>query len=870
MMRTENAPKTTYLKDYAAPDFMVEKIDLLFSIEDGKTTVTSVAVYHRVNPSAKHLVLDGENMDLLSVKLDGEMILPHIDTHRMTLENVPEKFTLEIITAFDPAQNTALEGLYKSGDSFCTQCEAQGFRRITYFQDRPDVMTVFTTRIEADKDSCPVLLSNGNLVEEGELDGGKHFAVWNDPFPKPCYLFALVAGKLEYIQDNFTTRSGDNVDLRIYVRDGDQQQCGHAMESLKKSMRWDEDVYGREYQLGRFNIVAVSDFNMGAMENTSLNIFNTALVLAHPETATDLDFARVESVIAHEYFHNWTGNRVTCRDWFQLSLKEGLTVFRDQEFSADMNSRSVQRIDDVEALRSLQFPEDGGPLAHPVRPDQYIEINNFYTTTVYEKGAEVVRMQATLLGEETYRKATDLYFDRFDGQAVTCDDFVTCMEDASGLDLNQFKRWYAQAGTPQVTAKTHYNAEAQTFTLTLSQHIPDTAGQKDKKPMHIPVATGLLSGNGDEIIPTQILHLKDKTEDFIFENIPSRPVPSILRNFSAPVRLTTDLSEEDLRFLMIHDTDGFNRWESAQCLSLRLVNRMIDAVESGHMTVTDRAYLDTVAMLLKQALDGGHDLALLARMLVLPDYSIIAQERGVIEPDHIHLVTTKIRSDILTENKNILLEVYHKLNIAEEYAPTPEAMARRSLKGAALSLLSCRNDEDTAQLAKDHYFAGSNMTDRMMAVSALIDGVSDARTEVLDHFYRTYRDYPLVIDKWFAAQARAVRPTTIDDVRLLSAHEDFNMKNPNRVRSLFASFAMRNPVSFHAKDGGGYQLFGDFLIHLDPVNPQIASRLLTSLRDWKHYSSDRQDKIRAILEKIIGQKDLSPNSFEIASKILGE
>lgn len=532
-MRTETAPKTVFLKDYTPPPYLVEKLSLLFQIQDGMTTVTSSAVYKRNGDAPAPLVLDGEHMQLMSVKMDGEPVLYDLTDSTLTIQNAPMSFTLDIVTKFNPAENTALEGLYKSGDTYCTQCEAQGFRRITYFQDRPDVMTVFTVRIEADKKSMPVLLSNGNLISEGDMPDGRHFVEWNDPFPKPCYLFALVAGDLKYIQDNFTTMTGRKVDLRIYVRDGDQDQCHYAMESLIRSMKWDEDTYGREYQLDRFNIVAVSDFNMGAMENTSLNIFNTALVLAHQETATDMDFYRVEGVIGHEYFHNWTGNRVTCRDWFQLSLKEGLTVFRDQEFSADMNSRAAQRIDDVEGLRSMQYPEDGGPLAHAVRPDSYIEINNFYTTTVYEKGAEVVRMQATLLGKDNYRKATDLYFDRFDGQAVTCDDFVKCMEDASGLNLTQFKLWYSQAGTPEVTAKSRYDADKKTFTLSLSQHIPDTPGQKNKKPHHIPVAFGLLNENGDDLIGTQILHLTDKQENFIFENI----APRVYRNIRSKCRI---------------------------------------------------------------------------------------------------------------------------------------------------------------------------------------------------------------------------------------------------------------------------------------------------------------------------------------------
>ncbi len=733
------------------------------------------------------------------------------------------------------------------------------------------VMTVFTVRVEADKAANPTLLSNGNLTDEGNVGADRHFTVWHDPYPKPCYLFALVAGRLEYIRDYFMTKSGRKVDLRIYVRDGDQKQCHYAMESLIRSMKWDEDVYGREYELDRFNIVAVSDFNMGAMENTSLNIFNTALVLAHPDTATDADFYRVEGVIAHEYFHNWTGNRVTCRDWFQLSLKEGLTVFRDQEFSADMNSRAVQRIDDVETLRSMQYPEDGGPLAHPVRPDSYIEINNFYTTTVYEKGAEVVRMQHTLLGPEQYRAATDLYFSLYDGQAVTCDDFVQCMADASGQDMTQFKLWYSLAGTPEVTAQTHYDATAKRLTLTLSQHCPDTPNQTDKPPMFIPVAVGLLGPNGNDLIGTQVLPLKDRSENFIFDNIPSRPVPSLLRNFSAPVRMTTDLSEDDLRFLMVHDSDGFNRWEAAQTLSLRLINRMLDAAEAAHAAVVDHAYLDSVTALCEQALDNpAADRALMARMLSLPDMAIIGQERPVIYPGHMYATLNHIRHDVLAHCGDTLRKLYIALDNGAAYKPDAAGMAQRALKGVVLDYLTSHGDDAAVTLASGQYNRADNMTDRMMGLSALLDTESAMRENILADFYKKFRDYPLVIDKWFAAQARAVRPQTLDDIARLAVHPDFIWTNPNRVRSLYATFAMRNPVVFHAADGRGYDAFGDFIGKLDPINPQIASRLLTALREWRRYDEHRQEKMMAVLERILAQPNLSPNAYEIASKIAGK
>ncbi len=629
-MRTET-PKTIYLKDYQPPRYLARHVDLTFRIFDGRTAVVSRVEYAKNHKGTEPLVLNGEHISLKAVRLNGQDTTNYThDDKTLTLPCPGEAFTLEIETEIVPEKNTRLEGLYMSGGNYCTQCEAEGFRTITYFQDRPDVLATFTTRVEADVKTCPVLLSNGNLVEEGKLDGGRHFTVWNDPFPKPCYLFALVAGDLVHIQDHFVTKNSRKVDLRIYVRAGDEGQCAHAMQSLIHSMKWDEDVYGREYELDRFNIVAVSDFNMGAMENTSLNIFNTALVLAHPETATDLDFERVESVIAHEYFHNWTGNRVTCRDWFQLSLKEGLTVFRDQEFSADLNSRSVARIDDVQNLRRMQFTEDAGPLAHPIRPDNYIEINNFYTMTVYEKGAEVIRMQHTLLGPETYRKATDLYFDRFDGQAVTCEDFVQCMEDASGQPLRSgsFFNWYKQAGTPEVSAKGVYDAAKRTYTLELTQTLPPTPGQLKKEPMVIPVAVGLVGPNGDDMIvkppsgdskgTTHILQLTQPKQTFVFENVSSRPVPSILRNFSAPVKLTTDLTDDDFRFLMVHDSDGFNRWEAGQAYAMRCINAMLDNAETGQSFTVPAGLLDSLSSLLDQAVRDDEDIALIARALTLP------------------------------------------------------------------------------------------------------------------------------------------------------------------------------------------------------------------------------------------------------------
>lgn len=860
MLRTDT-PRTIYLKDYTPPAYKVENVHLTFILNEGVTVVKARTVFIKTAAGRSDLVLNGERLKLVSVKIDGKDTAYTADEKFLTIPCPGEKFTLETEVEICPEENTALEGLYMSGGNYCTQCEAEGFRKITYFMDRPDVMAVFTTRIEADREKFPVLLSNGNLLEEGDAEGGRHYAVWNDPFPKPCYLFALVAGNLVDIRDSFTTMSGRIVDLRIYVRKGDETQCGHAMESLKKSMEWDEEVYGREYQLDRFNIVAVSDFNMGAMENTSLNIFNTALVLAKPETATDRDFERVEGVIAHEYFHNWTGNRVTCRDWFQLSLKEGLTVFRDQEFTADMNSRGVKRIDDVNMLRRTQFPEDAGPMAHPIRPDNYIEISNFYTVTVYEKGAEVIRMQHTLLGPDAYRKATDLYFDRYDGMAVTCDDFVQCMEDASGLDLSQFKLWYSQAGTPEVSAEGQYNEAERRYTLTLKQHVPPTPGQPHKQPMHIPVKLGLVGSNGNDM-HEELLHLTKAEQVFTFENLPSRPVPSILRGFSAPVRLTTNLSDDDYRFLMVHDSDGFNRWESGQILALRLLNKMIDG------GTVDPAFLKSFGDLLQQGLDSKTDLALLARSLSLPDIAIIAQQRSVVDPDAIYKARKDLMLAIAGRFAETLQKLYDKNAAPGTYSNDPVSTGRRALKNTILSYLLADPTLDTIALCKQQYDSANNMTDRIAALALLAETTATEREDALSDFHDRFNDYPLVIDKWFSIQAAAVRPTAVDDVIALSTHGDFTLLNPNRVRSLYSAFAMNNPVMFHSKDGRGYDFLREAIIVLNEKNPQIASRLLTPLREWRRYTPDRQEKMQKALENIAAQPNLSPDVFEVVSKSL--
>lgn len=866
-MRTENvvAPKTIYLKDYTPAPYLAQQVNLSFNLLPGKTIVTSEVQYVKNPAGASHdLVLDGEDQTIVSVALNGKPFDGYtVADGQMTITNPGDAFTLTIVSEIDPAANTALEGLYQSQGTYCTQCEAEGFRRITYYQDRPDVLSVFTVRIEADAQAYPVMLSNGNLQDSGGLPDGRHYTVWHDPFPKPCYLFALVAGDLVRVADTFTTMTGRKVDLHIYVRAGDESQCSHAMESLKKAMKWDEEVYGREYQLELFNIVAVSDFNMGAMENTSLNVFNTALVLAHQETATDSDFMSVEGVIGHEYFHNWTGNRVTCRDWFQLSLKEGFTVFRDQEFSADLNSRAVLRIDDVNGLRRLQFPEDGSPLAHSVQPDQFIEISNFYTKTIYDKGAELIRMQHTLLGAETFRKATDLYFDRYDGHAVTCDDFVQCMADASGRDMSQFFRWYKQAGTPTLQVRSHYDAAQQSYTLTFKQSQPDTPGQTDKQPLHIPVALGLLDASGQEILPTRVLEVTAREQTFTFVDLPSRPVPSILRGFSAPVKLETDLSDDDLRLLQVHDTDGFNKWEAGQTLALRTIQRVME-----NPAADISQFVADMGTLIQQGLTGKGDKALLARALSLPMIGVIGQHLPVIDPAAIDAARTSVIRQIKRAHKDALAALYDANGNPGAFSITPEAMGRRALQAAVLEILTSTNGTGCAARAKAHYDAADNMTDRVTALACLADSSQPQRAEVFADFYARFKAYPLVVDKWFSLQAIANRDQIFDDLAMLRSHADFNIKNPNRVRSLYSAFAINNPVKFHDASGKGYAFLRDVIIELNTINPQIAARMVTPLREWKRYTPELQAHMKAALEAILATSNLSGDVFEIVSKSL--
>ncbi len=875
----EAQPRAIQLKDYRPPDYLVETVDLVFDLREEGTRVRA-ALTCSLNPAARArpaaLRLDGEGLAPIWLRLDGRELHAdryRIDAESLTLFEPPERFLLESEVEIAPEANTALEGLYRSGGMFCTQCEAEGFRRITWFLDRPDVMARFTTRIEADAATCPVLLSNGNPVEQGGLPEGRHYAVWDDPFPKPSYLFALVAGNLEWVEDSHTTPSGRDVRLRIYVEPENIDKCDHAMRSLKHAMRWDEARYGRAYDLDVYNIVAVNDFNMGAMENKGLNVFNAKFVLARPDTATDADFQGIEGVIAHEYFHNWTGNRITCRDWFQLSLKEGFTVFRDQEFSADMGARGVKRIDDVRLLRAHQFAEDSGPMAHPVRPQSYIEINNFYTVTVYEKGAEVVRMQANLLGPEAFRKATDLYFARHDGQAVTTDDFVQCMADASGRDLGQFKHWYDYAGTPELTVTGAHDPAAGRYTLRVRQRVPATPGQAEKPPFHVPFAVGLLGPDGADLplrlageptaVPgTRMLELREAEQAFVFEDIAAAPVPSLLRGFSAPVKVRFDYTDEDLMFLMAHDGDGFNRWDAAQALAQRVVlGRLGDGagsrVPAGFVEACRRVLLDPQGVP-----------ALQAEILSLPGESYLGDQMAEVDVDGIHRARSEVEAAIGRALQEELRLAYATLEPDGPYRPTPEAIGRRRLRNLALGYLVAAGGDEARELCVAQYQARHNMTDVMAALALIADGDFGEREAILDDFAERWRGDPLVMDKWFGVQAVSGRPDTLERVQGLLAHPQFSIRNPNKVRALIGGFAAGNPVRFHAADGSGYAFLADRILELDPLNPQVAARLVRIMARWRRYDRRRQGLLRGQLERLAAAAGVSKDVYEIAAKSL--
>ena len=880
-MRTDN-PKTIYLKDYQPPEFLVDQVDLTFYLQDDFTRVESRLAI-RLNPAGGSenpaLRLDGEQLDLQSVSLDGRELGSgeyQLDTSSLTIPQPPQRFVLETSVLIRPQENTALEGLYQSGGMYCTQCEAEGFRRITYYPDRPDVMARFSTTIIADKQCYPVLLSNGNCLQAEDLADGRHRVRWEDPFPKPCYLFALVAGDLRYQQDSYTTASGREVDLRIYVEPENIDKCDHAMRSLRNAMAWDERVYGREYDLDIYMIVAVNDFNMGAMENKGLNVFNAKFVLARPETATDRDFQGIEGVIAHEYFHNWTGNRITCRDWFQLSLKEGLTVFRDQEFSADMGSRGVKRIEDVRLLRAHQFAEDAGPMAHPVRPDAYMEINNFYTVTVYEKGAEVVRMQHNLLGAETYRQATDLYFARHDGQAVTTDDFVKCMEQASGRDLGQFRLWYSQAGTPRVKVEAAYDAAQQRYTLSFAQSCPATPGQPNKAPLHIPIRLGLLDGQGREL-PLQleeesepvgnerVIELQQPRTSFSFVGLAESPIPSLLRGLSAPVKLEFAYSDAELMFLMAHDRDPFNRWDAAHTLAQRTLLGLVEDHQTGRELAISEGFIDAFRRALT---DESADKALLAEVLTLPSESTLGDQMDRVDVEAIHQVRDWLKLRLALTLKEDLLAVYRANSASGEYNIESASIARRSLKNLALNSLMLLDDPEIRALCLAQYEAGDNMTDRMAALTALANCDCAERPRALSSFEAQWRDDPLVMDKWFAVQANSKLPGTLQAVRQLMLHPAFSLRNPNKVRSLVGVFCSANVAGFHAADGSGYAFLADQVIALDKLNPQVAARMLRLMTRWRRYDPARQQLMQAEFERVLAQPGLSRDVFEIATKSL--
>ncbi|PHR29069.1 MAG: aminopeptidase N [Desulfotalea sp.] len=866
-------PVAIYRKDYSPFPYLVDRLDLTFQLYDDKTIVKAKTVYRQntslENPSAK-IVLFGEDIELLSMRINGATVAAEnfeIDEKGLVLSNLESSFTLEIETVIYPQKNSSLEGLYRSSGNYCTQCEAEGFRKITYYADRPDVLTIFTTRIEADKKQCPVMLSNGNLLETGELIGDRHFAVWEDPFAKPCYLFALVAGQLVSLNDQFTTKSGRKVDLKIYVEERNKDKCGHAMESLKKSMRWDEDVYGLEYDLDIFMIVAVDDFNMGAMENKGLNVFNSKYVLSTPESATDTDYLGIEGVIGHEYFHNWTGNRVTCRDWFQLSLKEGLTVFRDQEFSSDMNSRAVQRIDDVRLLRNVQFKEDGGPMAHPVRPDSFVEINNFYTSTIYNKGAEVIRMMHTLLGAAAFRQGMDLYFKRHDGQAVTCDDFVVAMEDASGVDLLQFRNWYSQAGTPTLTVQTEWLEDLAEYKITIEQSCKPTPGQETKLPFHIPIKIGLLAEDGENISQPTLLELKQEKEVFTFKNITRRPVLSFLRDFSAPVRVEPFQDKDDLAFLMANDANLFNRWDCANQLSTKVILAVVAQLQQGEEPCVEERYLDAVE---KAFAAEMHDKDLVALALQLPTETTLVQEMDVIYPQYLHDARMFVKTSIARRCKDVLLRLYHGNSSRQAYSITPEEKGQRSLKNLCLSYLMALEpvDEEVISLCVSQFNNATNMTDSIAAVSLLASVDTKFRAQVIDDFYEKWKDDTLVLDKWFALQALSELPGVMDDVRALMGHSAFTIKNPNKVRALVGAFCSGNHVRFHSENGEGYRFLSTQIIALNKINPQIAARLLSPMIGWKRYEPKLRELMNRELNRILEQKDLSQDVHEVVKTAL--
>jgi len=883
-MRTDT-PRTIRLKDYQPPAYLIDTVDLDIGLDPERTRVTA-KLKIRPNPAAKEsggpLHLDGELLELVDIRLSGSKLTAKdykLTATGLTITKVPERpFTLETTTFVNPEANKALQGIYRSRGVYCSQCEAQGFRRITFFLDRPDVLSVYTCRIEASQKDCPVLLSNGNLKETGKLERAKrHFAVWHDPHPKPCYLFAVVGGDLGSISSSFKTQSGRDVDLNIYVEHGKEHRALWAMDSLKRSMRWDETRFGREYDLDVFNIVAVSDFNMGAMENKGLNVFNDRLILASAETATDAMYEAIEGVVAHEYFHNWTGNRITCRDWFQLCLKEGLTVFRDQEFSGDERSRTVQRITDVRQLKAHQFPEDAGPLAHPVRPESYIEINNFYTATVYEKGAELVRMIERIIGAKAFRDGMDLYFTRHDGDAATIEDFLTCFEEAAGADLSQFKLWYRQAGTPDVVAEFSYDKAAKTATLGLSQMQRDTAGDAKKKPLHIPFKLALLGPDGKDMplalesgepLTGGTLHLTERRQTFVFTGVATRPVPSLLRGFTAPVNLTIDLPDRDLEFLMQHDSDLFNRWQAASNYATRTLLQMVSALQSGKRSARGASYAKALGVALS---DKTLEPAYRAELMKLPSQSDVAREMARnVDPGLIFKAVRHLSKLTATVLGDQLEELYAASKPRGEFSPSAKAAGLRAQRNAALTLLTARGqDTDYARLMQ-HFVKASNMTDEAHALALIAATASPGREAALARFFERWQGDHLVIDTWFAAQAQSPDDTTLETVEALMGHPLFSLTAPNKVRALIGAFAQQNPVQFNRPDGSGYAFLAKNVLEIGQFNPQIAARMLGALRSWRALESGRRAHARKALRHIAAAKNLPPDVYEIVTKMLDE
>jgi aminopeptidase N len=880
MMR-DAQPESIYLKDYQPPFFVIEQTHLRFNLFEDHAQVDSRLVVRRNRQQHENfegpLVLVGQQLELLSITIDGSRLTDDeyvLENDSLTIHNVSDSFELVISTRTEPQNNTELEGLYKSGGMFCTQCEAEGFRRITYYLDRPDVMSIFTTEVIAEKSKYPVLLSNGNAVAHRELEGGRHSVSWHDPHRKPCYLFALVAGDLMVKEDSFTTMNGRKVELKIFVEPQNIDKTDYAMDALKRSMTWDEEKYGREYDLDIFMIVAVDDFNMGAMENKGLNIFNSSCVLANPQTATDVSYQRIEAIVAHEYFHNWSGNRVTCRDWFQLSLKEGFTVYRDSQFTADMNSAAVKRIEDASIMRTVQFAEDAGPMAHPVQPDSYMEISNFYTVTIYEKGSEIVGMIHKLVGDTGFRKGSDLYFDRHDGQAVTINEFVSAMEDANNLSLTQFKRWYKAAGTPVVEVESYYDAVAKTYSLTFKQSC--------EEPFLIPIELGLIGRNGQELnvmlapglinkrgaYEQGIFKLTEKEQVLVFADVKEEPVPSLLRDFSAPVKLNYDFSRDQLLFLMQHDRDGFNRWDAGQNLALDVIYQVMQQLAEGNKPEVDVRLITAYRNVLKR---DDIDDAMLAKMLLLPSVAYIAETQAVIDIQAINQARSHVLSVLAGALAKDLAALYQKLNVQQDYLPEPKQMAQRGLKNAALSYLLKTDNKEYCDLAIAQFENSDNMTDSMAALASVVNSKHKSQAEVaLASFYQKWQAEPLVVNQWLAVQAGSAEYGTIDNIKKLLEHESFDIKNPNKVRSVIGAFAGQSLINFHAPDGAGYKLLADKIILLNRLNPQIASRLVSPLSKWSRYVDSQAQQMKQQLQRIMAEEDLSKDVYEVVSKSLME